>query len=194
MLITAHAVLATLAFGLLFPVGGIIIRLASFRGAWIVHALFQVVAFILYIVAFGIGIYLATHLRLLGAAHVIIGIVLFVLLFLQPLSGWLHHRGFIKYGRRGGWSYAHLWLGRGIITLGIVNGGLGLQLAERTRFFAPPRSAIVAYSVVAGIVWLVYVLAAVVGERRRSRITSRGDDTPPPQEKERRRVRRVHRV
>lgn len=35
--LVAHAVLATFAFGFLFPAGGILIRLASFRGLWLVH-------------------------------------------------------------------------------------------------------------------------------------------------------------
>lgn len=57
VVVTAHAVLACLAFAFLFPVGGIMIRLASFRGLWIVHGLFQIAAYILYIAAFGLGIY-----------------------------------------------------------------------------------------------------------------------------------------
>jgi len=70
---------------------------------------------------------------MLNQAHPIIGIVLFVLLFFQPLLGFLHHFMFKKHGRRMVWSYGHIWLGRIIITLGIINGGLGLQLAKRTR-------------------------------------------------------------
>lgn len=59
MIVTTHAVLACLAFAFLFPVGGIMIRLASFRGLWLVHGLFQIVAYILYIAAFGLGIYVS---------------------------------------------------------------------------------------------------------------------------------------
>ncbi|KAI7183375.1 hypothetical protein KC363_g8258, partial [Hortaea werneckii] len=59
-MIIAHAVLATLAFALLFPVGGIMIRLASFPGLWWVHGLFQIFAYMLYIAAFAIGIYMVT--------------------------------------------------------------------------------------------------------------------------------------
>ncbi|KAK5120278.1 hypothetical protein LTR85_006484 [Meristemomyces frigidus] len=189
VIITAHAVLATLAFGLLFPVGGIMIRLASFRGLWWIHGLFQIVAFILYIAAFALGVYMASNLRMLHLAHPIIGIVLFVLLIFQPILGFLHHTMFKKHSRRVIWSYGHIWLGRIIITLGIINGGLGLQLAQRTHFFAPPQSAIIAYGVVAGIIWLIYMASAIYGEVKRHSNSAKGDIMPPPQYEERRRRR-----
>lgn len=64
VVVTAHAVLACLAFALLFPVGGIMIRLGSFRGLWLVHGLFQIVAYIFYIGAFGLGIYVSLGIAL----------------------------------------------------------------------------------------------------------------------------------
>lgn len=45
-----------------------------------------------------------------------------------------------------------------MITLGIVNGGLGLELADKGK------GAYIAYGVVAGIVWLLYIAVAVYGE------------------------------
>ncbi|OCL09434.1 hypothetical protein AOQ84DRAFT_388179 [Glonium stellatum] len=173
-ILTAHAVLASLAFVIFFPTGGILIRLCSFRGLWLVHGLFQIFAYLLYIAAFGLGIWMATNFRMLNQAHPIIGIVLFVLLFFQPLLGFLHHFMFKRHGRRMVWSYGHIWLGRVIITLGIINGGLGLQLAKRTRVGAPSNGRVVAYSVVAAIMWVVYVLAALLGEIRRRRALARG--------------------
>lgn len=113
---------------------------------------------------------------LLHNAHPIIGIVLFVLLFFQPLLGLLHHFFFKKHSRRVFWSYAHIWLGRVIITLGIINGGLGLQLAQRLPIASPSHGAIIAYGVLAGIIWLVYVISIFVGERRRN-------TAPPPYKK-----------
>ena len=110
---------------------------------------------------------------MLNQAHPIIGIVLFVLLFFQPLLGFLHHFMFKKHGRRMVWSYGHIWLGRIIITLGIINGGLGLQLAKRTRIGAQSNGQVVAFSVVAAIMWVAYVLAALIGENRRRRALAR---------------------
>ncbi|GAB7353118.1 hypothetical protein MBLNU459_g3657t1 [Dothideomycetes sp. NU459] len=157
----AHGIMAALAFVILFPFGAISVRLFSFPGLVWAHAFVQLLGYLLFIIAFGLGIYMATQLRELNEAHPIIGILLFVLLFFQPILGLLHHRYFKAHSRRSFWSHAHVWLGRIVITLGIVNGGLGLQLADNSR------SGEIAYAVVAAVVWLAYVAAAVVGERRR---------------------------
>lgn len=81
---------------------------------------------------------------------------------------------FKKHLRRTVWSYAHLWLGRIIVTLGIINGGLGLRLARRMMpvgmMGTPSRGAIIGYGVAAGCMWLLYVSAVIVGEIRRSRV------------------------
>ncbi|KAF2873974.1 hypothetical protein BDV95DRAFT_317660 [Massariosphaeria phaeospora] len=167
----AHGVLAALAFVVFFPLGSILIRLGSFRGAWIVHASFQIFAYTLYIAAFGIGIWLVNGIpiRLIDHYHPVIGIIVFCLLFFQPILGLVHHYKFKKYNRRTIWSYGHLWLGRIVITLGMINGGLGMLLATETGYFVPSKGQIAAYGVVAGVMWLLWVAAAVVGERRRAR-------------------------
>jgi hypothetical protein len=111
-------------------------------------------------------------INLLTHAHPIIGILVFVLLFFQPLLGFIHHVQFKKHARRTFWSHAHVWLGRVIVTLGIINGGLGLLLASDAPAFTgfrPDQRQIAAYAVVAGFMWLLWVVAAVVGERRRGR-------------------------
>lgn len=59
----AHGVLASLAFVILFPAGAISIRLLSFPGLIWLHVAFQVLAYVVYIAAFGLGIYLATNLH-----------------------------------------------------------------------------------------------------------------------------------
>jgi len=168
--VLAHAILACVAFVFFFPVGGIMIRLASFRGLWLVHGLFQVFGYLLYIAAFALGIYMAANIRnIFMEPHAIIGIVLFILLFFQPLSGYIHHVAFLRVGARTSSSHWHVWLGRIVITAGIVNGGLGLELASRLPFARPSRTAVIAYIAVAAIMWLLYVAAAVVGELRRRR-------------------------
>jgi hypothetical protein len=60
----AHGVLASLAFVIFFPFGAISIRLFSFPGLLWFHAVVQVVAYLLFIAAFGIGIYLATQIHM----------------------------------------------------------------------------------------------------------------------------------
>lgn len=165
MMLIAHGTLAALAFVIFFPMGSIAIRLASFPGVVWLHAAFQVFAYLVYTAAFGLGVYIANSLNVLDKYHPIIGIVVFVCLFFQPIFGFLHHSLFKKYASRTFWSYAHIWLGRGVITLGIINGGLGFKLADTMRMGS--RSGMIAYSVVAGIVWLVWVASIVIGERRR---------------------------
>ncbi|KAL6703824.1 hypothetical protein ACN47E_009043 [Coniothyrium glycines] len=165
MMLIAHAVLASLAFVILFPAGAIAIRLASFPGVVWLHAAFQVFAYLVYIAGFGLGVYMAMEMNLLDHYHPIIGIVVLVLVFLQPFLGFLHHVLFKRYGHRTIWSYAHIWIGRIAVTLGIVNGGLGLKLADSMQMSS--RAGMIVYGVVAGIMWLAWVAAMFIGERRR---------------------------
>lgn len=79
----------------------------------------------------------------------------------------MHHIMYKKYQGRTAWSHMHLWLGRIAITLGIINGGLGFQLADRLRMGSKP--GMIAYSVVAGVVWLTWVAASIMGEKRRGK-------------------------
>ena len=170
-MIAAHAICATIAFGLLFPTGGVMIRLFSFRGLWLVHGIFQIVALLFFAAAVAMGIYMVKNsperLELMHEAHPIIGITLFALLLIQPILGFIHHFAFKKYKMRTFWSYAHLWLGRLAITAGIVNGGLGLKLSKEIGMFAPSKGAVIGYGAAAGAIWLLYVLSAIYGEHKR---------------------------
>jgi hypothetical protein len=191
-ILIAHGVLASLAFVIFFPVGSIMIRLGTFRGVWLIHGIFQLFAYVIYIVAFGIGVYMVNNIpyNVRDTYHPIIGIIVFVLLFFQPILGFIHHVQFKKYSRRTVWSYGHLWLGRIVITLGIINGGLGMLLAsEAPSFlnFKPTQGQMIAYGVVAGIMWLLWVVAAIIGERRRKQAPAAvakeaevGDGSPTP--------------
>ncbi|KAK0839643.1 hypothetical protein LTR91_018043 [Friedmanniomyces endolithicus] len=180
LMVTAHALLATLAFSLLFPIGGIVIRLSSFPGLWWIHGVFQTLAYILYIAAFAIGVYMAQSIDKMGETHAWLGIALFVVLLFQPVLGVLHHVMFKKYSRRTVWSYGHIWLGRAAITVGMVNAGLGLRLSQETRLFAPSQGTVVAYWVVAVIIWLVYMASVVYGEMKRGRSSAKGVVDAPP--------------
>ncbi|KAF2275809.1 uncharacterized protein EI97DRAFT_458823 [Westerdykella ornata] len=173
-MLIAHGTLAALAFVILFPAGAIAIRLASFPGLLWVHGAWQVFAYIVYSAAFGLGIYIARRMNLLDNSHPIIGIVLFALLFFMPMLGYLHHVFFKKTGGRTLWSHAHLWIGRAAITLGIINGGLGLKLADENGMSS--KGGMIAYAVVAGIIWVVWMAASILGERRRK---TRGRAEPP---------------
>jgi len=62
--------------------------------------------------------------------------------------------------RRTLWCIAHLWFGRALIILGVINGGLGLQLSDNTV------SGEIAYGVIAGVLFLLYVAVVLVSEMR----------------------------
>jgi hypothetical protein len=95
--------------------------------------------------------------------HPIIGIVLFILCLIQPILGHLHHRGYVQTGGRTAPSHGHIWLGRIIITLGMINGGLGFKLAANTKI-GP-----IIYVIVAIVFYVGYIVAIVIGERRRAK-------------------------
>ncbi|KAI0546524.1 hypothetical protein F4679DRAFT_557100 [Xylaria curta] len=161
----AHGVLASLAFAFLFPLGAILLRYVPGKAALSTHWIIQIIASALYLIAAGLGLYLLSMIRIpsgtglldimRGNAHPIIGIVLLIALFFQPVFGILHHRRFKKLQKRTWVSYVHLWLGRLSITLGIINGGLGLALAGATG--AP----VAAYAVISSVVWFFWVLTII---------------------------------
>ena len=162
-IILCHGVLASIAFLVLFPAGAVVMRLGNFKGLIWIHAGIQLLAWMVFVAAFGLGLYYGIQINLMTQAHPIIGIVLIVLVTVQPLLGWVHHKQFVRTGGRGAASQGHIWMGRVAIILGMINGGLGLQLARVSKRY------VVAYSVVAGVMGLVYVTSIVLGELRRSR-------------------------
>lgn len=58
---------------------------------------------------------------------------------------------YVKHGGRGIVSYIHLYWGRIWMFLGLINGGLGLELASSKQKF------IIAYAVVSVIFWGMYI-------------------------------------
>lgn len=101
--------------------------------------------------------------------HTLLGTVLFALFWVQPFFGLAHHFLFIKKHSRTAVSYVHIWYGRALFIMAIVNGGLGLHLAA----LLGNRTIVgeIAYGVVAGFVGLLYVCGASFGEWRRLEAT-----------------------
>ncbi|KAK3114566.1 hypothetical protein LTR53_006975 [Teratosphaeriaceae sp. CCFEE 6253] len=162
-ILTAHAVCAGIAFVGLFPIGAILVRVASFGGLVWVHVGIQALALLLFIAAVGLGLDIAISGRYLDQAHPIIGLVLLALLLIQPVLGWMHHLLYKKHAGRTAWSHAHLTVGRVAVLLGIINGGLGLQLARASM------REYIAYGVVAGVVGVAYLAAIGLGEWKRKK-------------------------
>jgi hypothetical protein len=88
----------------------------------------------------------------------------------QPVLGRLHHNGYKATGGRTAFSHLHMWVGRLLITLGVINGGLGFLLAGNTS------TGPIAYAVVAAVFYLTYIVLAVVSERRRAAAPPKYDE------------------
>lgn len=159
----AHGALAGLAFVAILPIGAILVRLASFSGlAWI-HGGLQIFGYALLIAAAGIGIYMANASDRLDDPHSGIGLLLLVVLFFMPIVGTIHHKAYKKVQKRTFWSYGHIFSGRIAIVLGMINGGLGLRLADAGR------ASLIAYGIIAGLVGVSYIGAIAFGELKRGR-------------------------
>ena len=113
--------------------------------------------------------------------HTKLGAAILVLAFFQPILGIIHHglhkrrASAYKSGSaqtrpgRTAPGLIHLWLGRLLIVLGMVNGGLGLRLAAQSPYESHGTAKAVAYGVGAGVMFVLYVVFVVLGERRRAR-------------------------
>lgn len=152
----AHGIIGTVTFALLFPLGGILLRLLPGRLSLYLHAIWQVLALCLAIVTLGMGVWLAKGTAYIETYHAILGIIVIAGVCLQPVTGWLHHRVFKKSGTRGAMSYLHRYWGIATITLGTINGGFGLQLAGAENKY------VVIYSVLAALVWVVWMGISVM--------------------------------
>ena len=87
---------------------------------------------------------------------------------LQPIGGYVHHLQYLKRGGRTAVSHTHIWYGRALMIMGVVNGGLGIRLAGGRR------SLTIGYSVAAGVVAVIYLAAKGVGVVRARRERERG--------------------
>lgn len=83
----------------------------------------------------------------LKSAHTQIGTAVCWAMLIQPALGWFHHRHYLRHQARGAVSHAHVWYGRALVLLGLVNVGLGLQLTSAS----------------ATLMGVYAILAAVVG-------------------------------
>jgi hypothetical protein len=141
----AHAYIMLIVFIILYPLGAISVHLPIehipyLRNGFLknkimaMHAPIQVLGFVMMIGGMALGIRIGHDLDYLSHpvhAHVVIGlIVVCTIIVFQPIMGLLQHRHFKKRGDRSIFAYLHRWIGRGAIVLGIINTGLGFQLAR----------------------------------------------------------------
>ncbi|KAL6243967.1 hypothetical protein RBB50_008836 [Rhinocladiella similis] len=186
-ILIAHAVLASLVWVLFIPSLAILLRL-NIKNPIIlrIHAVGQVLSYILFVAAAGMGIWLAEQFKDYGVwddPHPRMGLAVLALTFFQPIFGYIHHRIYKKRSLRveagqptkapgrTPTGRAHLWLGRVLIVLGIVTGGLGIKLTSESplQTDSQSRTAKIAYAVVAAFMFLLYLFFVVAFEIRRAR-------------------------
>ncbi|KAI2703463.1 hypothetical protein CBS147333_8803 [Penicillium roqueforti] len=163
---TAHAVLMVLAFVVMFPFFALGLHLFPSKWTVNIHGTFQLLTLTVVIAGFGVGVSLARQIDLVNSYHTILGMIIVPSLILfQPAMGVLQHRFFRKTGRKGPFAYTHRWFGRLMMILGIINVGLGFKLAKA------PRRAVIATSIVAGVIAMVYIVnVSWIGRPRRSNL------------------------
>jgi hypothetical protein len=167
----AYAIIMLLVFVILFPSFALMLHIIPYSKIVYVHASFQLFTLALAIAGFGIGISMARSLGFIRMYHPIIGMVTVPRLILfQPVMGFLQHRYFHKTGGKSVFAYLHRLLGRCLIILGIINAGLGFLLTGIGLSIAP-LGAVIAYSVVAGIIGLGYALIVVLLRIRKRRLS-----------------------
>ncbi len=151
--VIAHAVLASVSWVIFFPLGAVIMRLMSNPNTIWIHTAIQVFSTALYTAAVGMGVWMALTTRQLNSYHPIIGLVIFAVIWFQILAALVHHFIlFPKYKNRTNLSIIHIWLGRILITLGMIDGGLGLKLSDDAT-----RGEYMAYGIISTGIWLAYV-------------------------------------
>lgn len=186
----AHALIMSIVFIVLYPLGAISIHLpiegipylkntCLKKNVMAMHVPIQTTALIMMIGGMALGIRIGHDLGYLehpAHAHVVIGIlVVCTIIIFQPIMGILQHRHFKKRGDKSIFAYMHRWIGRGAIILGMINSGLGFQLA-RTNVIVSAGAYIRNY-VLLGVFVSIWVGLVLYDEFRihQSRFVADGD-------------------
>ncbi|KAL8691385.1 MAG: hypothetical protein Q9218_003379 [Villophora microphyllina] len=161
--VMTHGILMGIAFVVFFPAGAILIRLLRSRNTVWIHAATQIFAYVLALTGLGLGVYIAVYPeKVINTYHPIIGLIVIGLFAIQPILALIQHAIWKKEKRRTWWAVAHVWLGRVVLTLGMINGGLGLMLSDNTT------KGEIGYGVVAAVVWLTWAGVAVWSEVKKA--------------------------
>ncbi|QIW95622.1 hypothetical protein AMS68_001140 [Peltaster fructicola] len=132
-----HAVGTAIAWTVIFPIGTAI-RKVTIRSRY--HALIQASGAILAIIAMSAGIAISKsspkHASL-TSAHQILGLIVTPLLLVQAAGGLLNHALFKRTGKSSWINVVHKYLGPTLITIGMLNGYLGIDFADDQEYIKP---------------------------------------------------------
>jgi hypothetical protein len=181
----------SIVFIVLYPLGAISIHLPIEHIPYLkntylqnkvmaMHVPIQIIAFVMMIGGMALGIKVAQFVGFLRdpvRAHVVIGfIVVCTIILFQPILGILQHRHYKKTGGKSIFAYLHRWIGRGSVLLGMINTGLGFQLAQKNVIIH--KSSYVRSYVLLGIlvfVWVSFVIYDELRLRKSAAVTDGGE-------------------
>ncbi|ETI22811.1 hypothetical protein G647_06887 [Cladophialophora carrionii CBS 160.54] len=153
-----HATIMSLVFVVLFPLSALTLYLPYSNKVRHIHAPLQVVTIILMLAGLSLGVRLGHQVDNLDGYHMVLGYLLVAwMVAFQPILGLLQHLHFRKVGNRSISGHVHRWVGRVLMLLGVVNGGLGFRTAGSLGTDNVPSSGVAVYSVFAVVVALIYV-------------------------------------
>jgi len=116
----------------------------------------------------------STTAQLHNNAYTILGTVIAASLLLQPFFRYMHHYRYIRTQQRSALAPLHVWYGCALLLIGILNGGLGLQLASGSLAYS--RAGMITYSVLAEVAGLallgliVYIHVAKTKANQRAKV------------------------
>lgn len=142
--IVFHGIFMVTCFVVLFPLGALLIQL-PFRLAFWLHLIWQLCTVAGVTIGFALGIYISMNSQLnskLDSPHQGLGIATYSLVLIQTALGFLHQRIFKKTQSPSLFGFIHRFLGPALILCGIVNGVLGLKLANNDGKIAPYFAAV----------------------------------------------------
>lgn len=157
----------SILFLLFFPLFALTLYLPWAKRVRFVHAPLQVLSIILLIVGLACGVTLGKSVDKLDGYHQVIGYIIFAcLIFFQPALGIYQHLHYHRTGGRSALGVFHQWLGRIVILAGVVNGGLGFLQSGTPGSEYVPHYAVTAYSIVAIVVFIIYIAVVFNAKRR----------------------------
>ena len=187
---------------------------AMYHGPWI-HGAIQIFGYLMYCSAAALGIWMARSFSLVSTLptdsarmltmfqvsgdnqylhpklyHPIIGMILLALVFFQPFTELANHlirkRCPQRYPNVHRLGYVHIWFGRLLLILAIVNGGLGFAFADQIPGNTWSKAPRILYGVAATVVVFTYVVIVTIwGENKGKRKMSQTSDRVRDEEMQR---------
>ncbi|OJD17035.1 hypothetical protein AJ78_02830 [Emergomyces pasteurianus Ep9510] len=159
-----HGIIMSVVFVILFPTFALGLFLIPYsKTSTRIHAPLQFLTLCAAVAGFGVGISLARDLKKATMYHPIIGyVVIGWLVLCQPLLGYWHHRNYVRTQGPSVMGRVHRWVGRSMLVLGIVNGGLGFRFSGIGKETVP-KAGVIVYAIIAGIMGAAYVLISTWG-------------------------------